>query len=121
MAIALWIVSGITALLFIFAGANKLARSKEALKPQMGWVDDFAGWQVRAIGALEVLGGIGIILPVLTGIAPILAPIAAVGLVIIQLGAAVVHARRKETQMILINLVLAALAAFVAVGRLLGY
>ncbi len=121
MTIAVWIVSGITALLFVFAGASKVIRPRAALEPQMGWVRDLTDWQVKAIGALEVLGAIGIILPALTGIAPILTPIAAVGLVIIQLGAAVVHLRRKEYQMIGINLLLAALAAFVAVGRFLGY
>ncbi|MDO7880649.1 DoxX family protein [Salinibacterium soli] len=121
MTIAVWIVSGITALLFVFAGGVKLLRSREDLKAQMAWVDDFSPWQVKAIGALEVLGAIGLILPVLTGIAPVLTPIAAVGLAVLQLVAAVVHARRKEPQMIGINLVLAALAAFVAVTRFLGY
>ncbi len=121
MTIAVWIVSAIAALLFIGAGSMKLARPKSALEPQMGWVSDFAGWQIKTIGALEVLGALGLILPVLTGIAPILTPIAAIGLVVIMIGATVVHARRKEWSMIGSNLVLAALAAFVAVGRLLGF
>lgn len=121
MTIAVWIVSAIAALLFVMAGGVKLARPKEALRAQMSWVDDFSGWQVKAIGALEVLGAIGLILPVLTGIAPILTPIAAVGLAVLQLAAAVVHLRRREPQAIGINLVLAALAVFVAVTRFLGY
>lgn len=121
MTIAVWIVSGIAALAFIAAGSMKLARPKSALEPQMGWVSDFAGWQVKTIGVLEVLGALGLILPVLTGIAPILTPVAAMGLVVIMLGALVVHVRRKEWQMVGVNLVLAALAAFVAVGRLLGF
>lgn len=121
MTIVVWIVSGIAALAFIAAGSMKLARPKSALEPQMGWVSDFAGWQVKTIGALEVLGALGLILPVLTGIAPILTPVAAIGLVVIMLGALVVHVRRKEWQMVGVNLVLGALAAFVAVGRLLGF
>lgn len=121
MTIAVWIVSTVAALLFIGAGAMKLARPKSALEPQMGWVSDFAGWQVKTIGAFEVLGALGLILPVLTGIAPILTPIAALGLVVVMLGAIVVHVRRKEWQMVGVNLVLGALAAFVAVGRLLGF
>jgi len=121
MTIAVWIVSALVALAFLAAGAMKTFRPKSALRDQMSWVDDFAEWQVKAIGILEILGAIGVILPAATGIAPILSPIAAIGLVIIQLGAIVVHARARETQMIVINLVLAALAAFVAVGRLLGF
>ncbi len=121
MTIAVWIVSAVAALLFIGAGAMKLARPKSALEPQMGWVSDFAGWQVKTIGAFEVLGALGLVLPVLTGIAPILTPISALGLVVVMLGAIVVHVRRKEWQMVVVNLVLGALAAFVAVGRLLGF
>ena len=121
MTIAVWIVSALVAFAFLAAGAMKTFRPKSALRDQMGWVDNFPEWQVKAIGILEILGALGIILPALTGIAPILAPIAAIGLVIIQLGAIVVHARERETPMIVINLVLAALAAFVAIGRLLGF
>lgn len=121
MTIALWIVSGITALAFLGAGVVKLARPQSALVEQMAWAQDFSSWQIKVIGAFEVLGALGLILPVLTGIAPVLTPIAAVGLVVIQLGAVVVHARRREVSMIVVNLVLAALAAFVAIGRLLGF
>nr|WP_300149815.1 DoxX family protein [Propionicimonas sp.] len=118
MDIALWIVAGVLALAFVGAGGMKLAQPKEKLAASgMGWVEDFGQGAIRLIGTLEVLAAIGLILPPLVNIAPVLAPLAAVGLVLLMVGAAVTHARRKEPQMIVANLVLLALAAFVAVGR----
>lgn len=66
---------------------------------------------------MEILGAIGLSLPGATGIAPILTPIAATGLAITMVLAAVVHARLKENQQIVVNVVLFALAAFVAIMR----
>ena len=83
----------------------------------MAWTEDFTDGQAKAIGVVEVLGALGLILPAALDIAPILTPIAAAGLAVSQLLAAVVHVRRGEKQMLPINLVLAALAAFVAVMR----
>jgi uncharacterized membrane protein YphA (DoxX/SURF4 family) len=117
--IALWVVAGLLALVFLGAGFAKLTQPKEKLQanPNMAWTEDFSPGMIRTIGALEVLGGLGLILPELTGIAPALTPLAAVGLALVMLGAAVTHTRRKETQAIAVNVVLGALAAFVAVGR----
>jgi uncharacterized membrane protein YphA (DoxX/SURF4 family) len=117
--IALWVVAGLLALVFLGAGFAKLTQPKEKLQanPNMAWTEDFSPGMIKTIGALEVLGGLGLILPELTGIAPVLTPLAAVGLVLVMLGAAVTHARRKETQTIVVNVVLGALAVFVAVGR----
>ena len=98
MLIALWILNALLALAFIAAGAMKLARPKSALVASgMAWVDDFADPTVKLIGAAELIGGIGLILPLLTGIAPILTPIAATALALVMLGAVVVHIRRKES------------------------
>ena len=98
MEIAYWIVAGLLALAVLAAGGMKLARPKEALAASgMGWVSDFGGGTVKLIGAAEVLGAIGLILPKLTGIAPILSPIAALALAVTMLGAIVVHVRRKES------------------------
>ncbi|WP_167138562.1 DoxX family protein [Diaminobutyricimonas sp. TR449] len=117
MDIALWIVAGIAALLFLAAGAMKALQPKEKLATSMGWVDDFSTPQVKLIGIAEVLGALGLILPALFNTATILVPIAATGVAVIMIGAMVVHARRGEAQMSPINVVLFALAAFVAVGR----
>jgi uncharacterized membrane protein YphA (DoxX/SURF4 family) len=117
MNIALWIVQGLLAVAFGMAGIMKLTQPKEKLAAQMGWVEDFAPTTVKGIGLLEVLGAIGLILPRLTGILPWLTPLAAAGLVLTMLGAIVTHLRRHENQMIVANVVLLALAAFVAYGR----
>lgn len=97
MLIALWIVNALLALAFLGAGVMKLARPKEALAAGgMEYVEDFAPATIKVIGALELLGALGLILPLATGIAPILAPIAAVGLALTMAGAIVVHVRRRE-------------------------
>ena len=118
MNITLWIIAGLLAAAFLAAGAMKLAQPKAKLAESgMAWTEDFSDGQVKAIGVVEVLGALGLILPAALDIAPILTPIAAAGLAISQLLAAVVHLRRGEKQMLPINLVLAALAAFLAVMR----
>lgn len=117
MNVALWIVQGLLALIFLMAGAMKAAQPKEKLAGNMAWVEDFSAGQVKTIGILEALGGIGLILPPVTGILPWLAPVAAIGLVLTMIGAAIVHQKRDEGSMIGINVVLLLLAAFVAYGR----
>jgi hypothetical protein len=82
----------------------------------MGWVNDFSQSQVRMIGLLEVLGALGVILPAATGILPWLTPLAAGGLVLTMLGAMLIHLRRKEYQVLPVNLVLLILAAVIVIG-----
>lgn len=119
MSIAAWIVSGLLAALYLYAGLTKIAtpRAKLVENPQMAWTNDFGANAIKGIGAAEVLGAIGLIVPWLTGIAPFLTPVAAVGLAIIQIGALITHTRRGERQPLPINAVLLVLAAFVAVVR----
>jgi len=114
---ALWIVQGLLAFAFLMAGFMKVSRSKDQLAGQMGWVEDFSQTQIRLIGFAEILGALGLVLPMLTGILPILTPIAAVGFVVLMLGAAATHIRRGESQMSMMTIVLALMAAFVAYGR----
>lgn len=118
MNIALWIVASLLAVVFGLAGVFKLSSKKDALKSKgLDWVDDVSANTVKLIGGLELAAAIGLILPPLTKIAPILAPLAALGLVLIMIGAIITHARRKEPQGIAVNVVLLLLAAFVAWGR----
>ncbi|MEU8384263.1 DoxX family protein [Streptosporangium sp. NPDC048865] len=117
MNIALWVVQGLLAAAFFLAGLIKATRPRTSLSGQMPWVEDFSDGQVKIIGILEVLAGLGLILPAVTGILPILTPIAATGLVITMIAAIFVHLRRKEYPGIVVNVVLLALAAFVAWGR----
>ncbi len=117
MNIALWIVQALLAIAFGMTGAMKITQPKDKLAAQMGWVEDFAPATVKAIGVLEVLGAIGLILPRLTGILPWLTPLAALGLALTMLGAMATHFRRNEYPMLVPNLVLLVLAAVVAYGR----
>jgi uncharacterized membrane protein YphA (DoxX/SURF4 family) len=115
--VVLWIIAAVLAVAFGAAGLMKLTQPKEKLAANMAYVEDFSAGTVKAIGALEVLAAVGLILPGALGIAPVLVPLAATGLVLVMIGAAVVHARRGEAQMIPVNLVLLVLAAVVAWGR----
>jgi uncharacterized membrane protein YphA (DoxX/SURF4 family) len=117
MGIALWVIQGLLAVAFLGAGASKLSQPKEKLLKNMAWVEDFSQPAVRLIGTAEALGAIGVVVPALTGILPWLTPLAAVGLVLLMVGAALTHLRRKEYGNIAINAVLLVLAAVVAYGR----
>jgi uncharacterized membrane protein YphA (DoxX/SURF4 family) len=117
MNIFLWIVQIFLAAAFAMAGIVKTTQPKEKLQGMLPWVEDFTANQVRAIGVIEFLAALGLILPAVTGIAPILTPLAAVGLAITMVGAAATHARRKEPSAIAVNVALFALAVFVAWGR----
>jgi uncharacterized membrane protein YphA (DoxX/SURF4 family) len=118
MNIALWIIAVLLGVAFLASGVMKLTRPKEKLAASgMGWVEDFSAGSIRAIGTLEVLAAVGLILPAALDIAPVLVPLAAVGLVLLMAGAFITHVRRREAQGIVVTLVLLALAAFVAWGR----
>jgi uncharacterized membrane protein YphA (DoxX/SURF4 family) len=116
MNIALWIVQVVLALMFLFAGITKAFRYDQA-KATLPWVKDVPRGLTTFIGVSELLGGLGLLLPALTGILPWLTPVAATGLVLIMLLAMGFHATRREWSGIAVNGVLLALAAFVAYGR----
>lgn len=110
--VAYWIVAGVLALFYLYAGGMKVFRSRARLRPMMAWVDDMPMPAVRTIGLLEVLGAIGLILPPLTGIAAWLALAAAIGFAVLQIAAIGVHLRRGDRRLALnLTLVLAAAVA----------
>jgi putative oxidoreductase len=117
MKYALWIVQGLLALAFLLAGLMKLTQPMDVLAASMGWPVALPALLVRFIGLAELLGAIGLILPALTRIRPGLVPLAAAGLTLIILLATLFHVSRGEGAMTPVNLVLGALAAFVAYGR----
>ena len=118
MSIALWIIAGPLAAAFLAAGAMKLTGKREQMIASMPWVADFSQPQVKAIGALEVLGALGLVLPALTGIAPVLVAVAATGLALTMAGAVVVHLRRGDGAAgAAPSAVLGLLAVVVAIGR----
>jgi DoxX-like family len=110
MTVAYWIVAGLLALFYLYAGGLKVLRSPDQLRPMMGWIDTVPLRLVRAIGVLEVLGALGLILPPLTGIAPALALAAAAGLVLIQVGGISLHLSRGEVKLSGLNVALLVLA-----------
>jgi len=119
MNVALWIVQGLLALVMLGAGTMKAASPKTKLvaNPRMAWASDFTAAQIKLIGLAEIAGAIGLLAPWATHIIPVLTPIAAACLAFIMLGAVRTHVARKEPWAP--PLVLAALCAFVAVGRLI--
>ncbi|KAB7760670.1 DoxX family protein [Mycolicibacterium mucogenicum] len=119
---ALWIVAGVLAFVFVGSGVMKLVLSKEKLVAQgLGGLDDVDPNAIRGIGAAEVAGAIGLIVPPLVHILPVLTPLAAVGLAAVMVGAIVTHGRRKEYPNVAVNVVLLGLALFVAWGRFGAY
>jgi hypothetical protein len=119
--LALWIVAGILAVVFLVSGSTKLFVPKQKLASMGGsasrWVEDFSPGALKAIGALEFLAAAGLILPAALGIAPVLVPLAATGGVLLFVGAVITRLRRGERATIIPDLIYLALAAFVAWGR----
>jgi uncharacterized membrane protein YphA (DoxX/SURF4 family) len=117
MNIALWVAQILLAGMFIMAGTMK-AFAYEKAKASIPWVKETSPGFVRFIGVAELLGGIGMILPVALDITPSLTGIAALGIALIMLLAAVFHARRKENKEIGMNVIIMLIAIFIVIGRL---
>jgi uncharacterized membrane protein YphA (DoxX/SURF4 family) len=117
MNIALWIAQGLLAAMYLMAGVMKTFQTAKA-KEQLPWAKERSDGFVRFVGASELLGALGLILPLVTGILPWLTPLAAIGLIIIQLLAIFTeHLPKKEYNVIPINVVLLALSLFILFGR----
>lgn len=114
--ISLWIAQGLLALAFGMAGFMKVTAPIEQLAQSgMGFVNHYGVETVRLIGISELLGAVGLILPAALRIKPILTPVAAVGIAIIMILAISYHLSQKEP--VVANVVMLALASFVAWGR----
>ena len=113
MTYALWIIQVLLALLFLFTGGMKLVLPLDQLTGPVA----LPGWFTRFIGVTEVVGALGLILPSLLRIKPWLTPLAALGLVLIMIGAIVVTLIGGMIGPALFSLVVGLLAAFVAYGR----
>lgn len=118
MTVLAWILQGVLGLAFLAAGGMKLAQPrKKLIDSGMGWAEDFTDGPVKVIGALEVLGALGLVLPVLVGVAPVLTPIAAAGLTLVMAAAVVTHIRRGEYSGAVPAAVLGVLSLVVAILR----
>ncbi|MFD0314540.1 DoxX family protein [Streptomyces flavalbus] len=114
MTVAYWIVVTLLGLFYLYSGAKKATQSRERLAPMMAWVDTVPMPLVRLIGAVEIAGVAGLVLPPLTGRAPALAMVAALGFVLLQLLAAGLHLSRGEAKETALNWTLIALAGVTA-------
>jgi uncharacterized membrane protein YphA (DoxX/SURF4 family) len=115
--IALWIVQGLLAAMFLMAGFMKSFTPIEELAGSLPWVKEYSPALVRFIGVSELLGALGLILPSLLRIKPQLTPLAALGILIIMVLAAGFHLMRSEYETIPVNVIIGALALLVAWGR----
>ena len=113
LTVTLWVIQGLLAALFLFAGGVKLALPLEAMKGPV----EFPGLFLRFIGVAEVLGALGLVLPGLLRIRTELTPLAAAGLVIIMIGATVITLVGGDVLSALIPAVVGILLVFVACSR----
>ena len=116
MNIALWIIQVLLGLLFLFAGSMKFVMSVEQMNSQSPVT--LPGALLHFIGVCEILGGLGLILPSLLRIKPILTPLAALGLLVIMIGAIAIAFMYGVPANAIVPVVCAILLAFVAYGRL---
>ncbi|WEV78744.1 DoxX family protein [Janibacter cremeus] len=117
---ALWILTIVLSIGFAIGGSTQILLSKErfrALGRSAHWVDDFDPRHITAIGTIKVVGALGLVLPAIVGIAPVLVPLAACGLALVMTGAGTTRFRRNEWGYLVGDLVLLALCAFLAWGR----
>ncbi len=117
MTVVLWILQILLALVFLALGAFKLIRSKEQLLEKVPALAPYRPVTIKAVALAEVLGAIGIVVPMLTGVAPELVPWAALGLGCVALGAAVAHAEQRDYKPLPVHAVLLVMAVAVMVGR----
>src|SRR5689334_1426070 len=117
MNIGLWIVQGLLAAMYLMAGGVKTFRTARA-KGEMPWAKERSDAFIRFVGISELLGGLGLILPLVTGILPWLTVAAAIGLSLIQLLAIFSeHLPKKEYNVIPVNVILLLLSIFIVLGR----
>ncbi|MEU7039361.1 DoxX family protein [Streptomyces sp. NPDC046237] len=120
MNLALWIIAGLLAAAYLLGGAFKVITPKQKIAasgPSARWAEDFSAGTIKTIGALEVLAAVGLVLPAVLGTAPVLVPLAALGLVLMMAGATITRIRRHEITFMMVDLVYLVLAAFVVWGR----
>lgn len=116
MNIVLWFLQVLLGIYFVFTGIAHFTLPP-GLPAQMAWMYELPTFLHYFSGTAEILGGLGLILPGLTRIQTRLTPLAALGLVFVMMGAAVWHLTRNEFQPIVMNVILAGIAGFVAYGR----
>lgn len=117
---ALWIIACVAAVVYTIGGASQALMTKEKYRSvgaSQHWVDDFSAGHLKAIGVTKIIGALGLVLPAITGIAPVLVPLAACGLMLVMAGAATTRFRRNEWTYLVGDVFFLGLFAFLAWGR----
>jgi uncharacterized membrane protein YphA (DoxX/SURF4 family) len=117
MNVILWVLQALLAAMFAMSGLSKAAQPLDELAGKYPWMRDVSPATVRLIGALEMLGAIGLIVPAAVQVAPVLTPIAATALAVMMISAAAMHIRRKEPSSVRITAILVVFTTLVAWGR----
>ncbi len=115
--IALWATQALLGLGFLMAGVTKSTQPIAELAKSAPYIMEFPGVLVRFIGISEFLGGLGLLLPSILRIRPLLTPLAAIGLMIIMVLATIFHAVKQEFTVLPIPIIMGALAFFIYWGR----
>lgn len=115
--IGLWTAQCLVTLVFVLAGFTKLTTPIPDLSMMMPWTGQLPEMFVRSIGAVDIAGGLGIILPAATRILPRLTVLTALCCVVLQIVAMAFHVSRGEISVLPLNLVLLTLSAFILWGR----
>lgn len=116
----LWVLAGLLAVAYLVGGASQVLMSKEKYRSfgkSQHWVDDFSAGHITAIGVIKIMGSLGLLLPAALGVASVLVPLAACGLMLVMAGAATTRFRRSEWGFLVGDVIYLSLFAFLAWGR----
>jgi hypothetical protein len=115
----LWIATGLLALVALTGGITKTLVPKDKLQQHEGaaWTRPVSPAFVKTLGVLELLAAVGLVVPAVVGVAPVLVPVTAVCWVALMTGAMITHGRLGQLRLVAVNLVYTVLAVFIAVGR----
>ncbi|PSL23044.1 DoxX family protein [Chitinophaga ginsengisoli] len=116
--ISLWIAQVFVAAIFIWAATSKLFQPIEKIAAMWPWTGEVPSLMVRLLGVVDLLGGLGLILPSLLRIKPRLTAYTAIAIIALMVCASIFHIARGEAAVIGFNIFMAAIAAFIAWGRL---
>lgn len=111
----LWVLQILVALVFTLTGTTKLVASRERLSQKMHWASSWPRWRIKLLGAAELAGAAGLVLPLALGIAPMLTPVAAACLALLMVGAIRTHQRLREG--FVPAAIIAVVALAIAAGR----
>ena len=116
MNVALWVVQGLLTAVFLLTGTAKLVLPREVLEKRMHWAAAWPRWRIKLLGLAEVAGAVGLVVPGVMGVAPVLTPIAALCLAVLMVGAVGTHRRLGESAVPAV--VIGALCLLVGAARL---